>query len=68
LFAVIVILFKSLDVLPEFLIEKLEWLGDRSYSIYLVHMPLLYIAKYSPVTQIGTVENRIIQSTIAVVA
>ena len=52
-FAVIVILFKSLDVLPDFLNKKLEWLGDRSYSIYLVHMPLVYIAKYSPVFQIG---------------
>ena len=68
LFAVIVILSKSIDVLPNFLIKKLEWVGDRSYSIYLVHMPLLYISKCSPVTQIGTVENRIIQSTIAVVA
>jgi len=66
--AVSVILFKSLDVLPDFLIKKLEWVGDRSYSIYLVHMPLLYIAKFSPVTQIGSRENRIIQSTIAVVA
>ena len=68
LFAVMVILFKSLDVLPDFLIKKLEWLGDRSYSIYLVHMPLLYIAKYTPVTQIGKGENRIVQSVIAVVA
>jgi peptidoglycan/LPS O-acetylase OafA/YrhL len=67
-FAVIVILFKSLDVIPDFLIKKLVWLGDRSYSIYLVHMPLLYIAKYSPVTQIGKGENRIVQSVIAVVA
>jgi peptidoglycan/LPS O-acetylase OafA/YrhL len=66
--AVIVILFKSLDVLPDFLIQKLEWLGDRSYSIYLVHMPLLYIAKYSFVTKIGMGENRIVQSVIAVVA
>jgi peptidoglycan/LPS O-acetylase OafA/YrhL len=66
--AVIVILFKSLDVLPDFLIKKLEWVGDRSYSIYLAHMPLLYIAKFSPVTQIGSRENPIIQSTIAVVA
>ena len=48
LFAVIVILSKSIDVLPNFLIQKLEWVGDRSYSIYLVHMPLLYLAKYSP--------------------
>jgi hypothetical protein len=67
-FAVIVILFKSLDVLPDFLINKLEWVGDRSYSIYLVHMPLLYLAKYSPLMQIGTGENRKIQSLIAVVA
>ena len=68
LFAVIVILFKSLDVLPDFLIKNLEWVGDRSYSIYLVHMPLLYLAKYSPLMQIGTGENRKIQSAIAVVA
>jgi peptidoglycan/LPS O-acetylase OafA/YrhL len=67
-FAVIVIILKSLDVLPDILTKKLEWLGDRSYSIYLVHMPLLYLAKYSPVTQIGSSENRIIQSTIAAFA
>jgi hypothetical protein len=67
LFAVILILFKSLDVMPDFLIEKLEWVGDRSYSIYLVHMPLLYLAKYSPLMQIGAGENRKIQSVIAVV-
>jgi len=66
-FAVIVILFKSLDVLPNFLIQRLVWVGDRSYSIYLVHMPLIYLAKYSPITQIGNGENRIIQSTIAVI-
>ena len=68
LFAVIVIFLRSLEVLPNFLIQKLEWLGDRSYSIYLVHMPLLYLAKYSPVTQMGSGENRIIQSAVAVVA
>jgi peptidoglycan/LPS O-acetylase OafA/YrhL len=68
LFAVSVIVSKSLKVLPEFLNKKFEWLGDRSYSIYLVHMPLVYIAKFSPFTQIGSGENRIIQSAIAVVA
>ena len=68
LIAVTVIAFKSLEVLPEILISKLEWIGDRSYSIYLVHMPLLYVAKYSLATQIGNGENRIVQSTIAVVA
>ncbi len=68
LLSVVVIVFKSLNVLPEILIEKLEWVGDRSYSIYLVHMPLLYLANYSPLTQIGKGENRIFQSAIAVVA
>ena len=53
LFAVIVILSKSIDVLPNFLIQKLEWVGDRSYSIYLVHMPLLYLAKYIPGLESG---------------
>jgi peptidoglycan/LPS O-acetylase OafA/YrhL len=67
LFALFIILFRSFDVLPNFLIKKLEWVGDRSYSIYLAHMPLLYLAKYSPVTQIGNGENRIVQSVIAVV-
>lgn len=67
LLAVIVILSKSLDLLPNFLIQKLKWVGDRSYSIYLAHMPLLYIAKYSPVMEFGTNENRRIQSVIAVI-
>ena len=30
------------------IINVLAWLGDRSYSIYLVHLPLIYLAKYSP--------------------
>ena len=67
-FAVMVIVFKSLHILPDFMIKKLEWLGDRSYSIYLVHMPLVYLAKYSPLFQIRNGENRIVQSTIALVA
>jgi peptidoglycan/LPS O-acetylase OafA/YrhL len=68
LIAVTIIACKSLDMLPDILISQLEWIGDRSYSIYLVHMPLLYVAKYSPLTEIENVENRIVQSTIAVVS
>lgn len=68
LLASFVITLRSLNTLPNFLIHKFVWVGDRSYSIYLVHMPLLYIARYSPVTQIGTSENRLMQSVIAVIA
>ena len=32
------------------------WLGDRSYSIYLVHLPIIYIARYAPV--LGGNESR----------
>jgi len=66
LLAFIIILGKSLNSLPHFLSHRLAWFGDRSYSIYLVHMPLLYIAKYSPATAIGNSENRTTQSVIAV--
>lgn len=27
----------------------LMWTGDRSYSLYLIHMPAIHLAKYSPV-------------------
>jgi peptidoglycan/LPS O-acetylase OafA/YrhL len=64
--AFLVIFYKSLDVLPKKFIVLLEWLGDRSYSIYLIHMPLIYLARYSPLTDIGNGQNRIIQSVIAV--
>jgi len=30
--------------------QYLVWLGDRSYSVYLFHMPLIYIALYSPLS------------------
>ena len=31
----------------------LVWLGDRSYSIYLVHFPVIYLCKYSPISKLG---------------
>ena len=64
--ALLIICYRSLVSLPKTLISILEWLGDRSYSIYLVHMPLIYLARYSPFTDIGNSQDRMIQSTIAV--
>ncbi len=44
-----VIYFKMLFRLPSGVQSILAWVGDRSYSIYLVHMPLIYVAKNSPI-------------------
>jgi peptidoglycan/LPS O-acetylase OafA/YrhL len=30
-------------------VRFLVWSGDRSYSLYLVHLPLIYIFRYSPI-------------------
>lgn len=67
LFAVTTILTHSFEVIPRTISRKLKWLGDRSYSIYLFHFPLIYLAKYSPLTKFGSSENRLIQSVIAVI-
>ena len=45
----LVILFKPLYAIPSFLRNLGGLLGDSSYSIYLVHMPLIYAARYSPI-------------------
>jgi peptidoglycan/LPS O-acetylase OafA/YrhL len=47
--AAFVIKFRALDLIPSELGAVLHWLGGRSYSIYLYHLPLIYIAKYSSV-------------------
>lgn len=67
LITLFVILTKSLEINPKILTRLLTWTGDRSYSIYLVHMPLLYIAKYSPAVEFFFTESRILQTIIAVI-
>jgi peptidoglycan/LPS O-acetylase OafA/YrhL len=37
---------RVLQMLPSVFSNTFEWLGYRSYSIYLVHMPLAYLAHY----------------------
>ena len=66
--SVMVILFNTLDALPISIIRGLKWVGDRSYSIYLVHLPLMYVAKYSPHAQIEKWDNRYLQSVLALLA
>ena len=39
----------SFALFPHSLKKSLAWLGDRSYSIYLIHMPILYIVRYSQI-------------------
>ena len=68
LFSILVINFRTMDVLPRVLRQGLVWLGDRSYSIYLVHMPIMYLAKYSTATSFSTNGNRTIQICIAIFA
>jgi len=38
----------------------LEWCGDRSYSIYLVHMPLIYLALHSTMTELQSEQRKIL--------
>lgn len=65
--ALAVIFFQSITALPDFIVRILKWLGDRSYSIYLIHLPLIYIAKYSSLLGISSIDNRSFQSLSAVV-
>jgi peptidoglycan/LPS O-acetylase OafA/YrhL len=62
-----IIQFKSLNKLPSNFFKILSWFGDRSYSIYLIHMPLLYVAKYSQVTDLNYSKHRVLESILAVI-
>jgi peptidoglycan/LPS O-acetylase OafA/YrhL len=64
--SVAIVLFRSLEVIPSFMTSIFEWFGDRSYSIYLVHMPILYLAKYSPIISSDKSQNKIIWGLIAI--
>lgn len=44
----IVLHYRILELLPRKTAAVMGWLGNRSYSIYLVHMPIIYIAHFSP--------------------
>lgn len=65
---VISIVFKSIEILPKDLLRGIAWIGDRSYSIYLIHMPLLYLAKFSPALEIQGLDERLPQSSLSILA
>lgn len=63
------IFFHSFEIKSQQMSHAFQWLGDRSYSLYLFHMPLLYIAKYPPTFLRFFDErfNRILQTGIALI-
>jgi peptidoglycan/LPS O-acetylase OafA/YrhL len=48
LLSILIICLRSFDSLKSKVKLPFEWLGDRSYSVYLFHMPLISIAISSP--------------------
>jgi len=58
--------FSSLQVLPRIISRPMVWIGDRSYSIYLVHLPVLYLAKNSDVFSFDIERGRALESVVAV--
>ena len=63
---VLVIGLKSLDLVPDIVKKFLAWFGDRSYSIYLLHFPIIYLARYSPVFELNVFEHRKLQTLFAI--
>jgi peptidoglycan/LPS O-acetylase OafA/YrhL len=57
--------FHSLYSLPLKIQHLLQWIGYRSYSIYLIHMPLCYVAKYSPLESFGILPNTLFTNSLA---
>jgi peptidoglycan/LPS O-acetylase OafA/YrhL len=58
--------FHSLSSLPSTMTGIFAKLGNASYSIYLVHLPLIYLAKYSPVFRSKGENERTVQIVLAV--
>ena len=47
IFSLLIFLGKPLEL--KLVSTILVWLGDRSYSIYLFHFPIIYLVNYSPI-------------------
>ena len=66
--AALLLRFKYLDALPKQAATVLSWVGDRSYSIYLVHMPIMYIAHYSPLVEFQPRNIKVLLSLAGVIS
>ena len=64
--SVLVIVTECLNMLPNLIKALFKWIGDRSYSVYLLHMPLIYIAKNSSIINSGSNSNRFWQLVVAI--
>jgi hypothetical protein len=53
--ACVAIMTESLNFIPKYFRNVLNFTGDKSYSIYLVHFPIIYIVKYSFIFDINNV-------------
>ena len=61
----LVIFFKALDELPNVMKTILKWIGDRSYSIYLIHLPVIYIARYPISISVSSDSNKFWRAVLA---
>lgn len=62
-----VLIYKLVDTLPIKLLNIFKWIGYRSYSIYLYHLPILYLAEYSAATKIFGLKNKILSTSVAII-
>ena len=67
IFVFLILILNCFESLPLFLSKILVWFGDRSYSIYLLHWPLIYMAKYSQLLEIRNENSRTLQVTVALI-
>lgn len=67
LVSLLIITFRSLELLPNRISMVLKWLGDRSYSIYLLHMPLIYLVRKNDTSEVYLFSNTRIKTLFAIV-
>ena len=69
--SILVTLLTALAISSNFLdktgLKFFKYLGDRSYSVYLFHLPILSILQYSPVFKMDNDVEILLRSTFGVV-